>query len=47
VAFGTQLNPIMEECAGPGKAFQANDNDELTEAFKKIATSMSDLRLTL
>lgn len=47
VAFGTQLNPIMEECAGPGKAFQANDSDELTEAFKKIATSMSDLRLTL
>ena len=47
VAFGTSLNPIMEECAGPGKAFQANDSDELNEIFKKIATSMSDLRLTL
>lgn len=47
VAFGTQLNPVMEECAGPGKAFQASDHDELTEAFRKIATSMSDLRLTL
>ncbi|WP_305699939.1 TadE/TadG family type IV pilus assembly protein [Novosphingobium sp.] len=47
VAFGTALNPIMEECAGPGKAFQANDSDELTEAFAKIANSMSDLRLTL
>lgn len=47
VAFGTDLNPIMEECAGPGKAFQANDSDELTEAFKKIAMSMADLRLTL
>ena len=47
VAFGTSLNPIMEECAGPGKAFQANDSGELNEIFKKIATSMSDLRLTL
>ena len=47
VAFGTELNPIMEECAGPGKAFQASDKDELTEAFKKISMSMADLRLSL
>lgn len=47
VAFGTELNPVMEECAGPGHAFQANDGEELAETFSKIAKLMSDLRLTI
>lgn len=47
VAFGTQLNPVMEECAGAGHAFQANDGDELAETFSLIAKRMSDLRLAL
>lgn len=46
VAFGTEINPIMETCAGPGRAFQADDGDELIAAFTAIATSIADLRLT-
>lgn len=45
VAFGTELNPVMTECAGPGRAFQASDGDELVEAFTAIANSIADLRL--
>ncbi|MFM5916072.1 MAG: pilus assembly protein [Novosphingobium sp.] len=46
IAFGTELNPIMTDCAGPGHAFQANNGQELAEAFKKIAGGISNLRLT-
>ena len=45
VAFGTDLNPIMTQCAGPGRAFQANDGDQLADTFVRIANSMSDLRI--
>ncbi|MDE1466665.1 Tad domain-containing protein [Aurantiacibacter sp. D1-12] len=46
VAFGTSLNPIMEECGGPGRTFQANNAEELNQAFMDIASSMSELRLS-
>ena len=45
VAFGTDLNPMMTECAGEGHYFRAGDADELEEAFLKIAKSIGDLRL--
>ena len=46
IAFGTTLNPVMENCAGEGRYFEADDSDELGEAFKKIAESMGDLRIS-
>jgi Flp pilus assembly protein TadG len=46
IAFGTELNPIMTDCAGPGHAFQASNGQELAEVFKKIAGGISNLRLT-
>lgn len=45
VAFGTELNPIMTNCAGNGHYFSAANADELQEAFVKIAKSIGDLRL--
>lgn len=45
VAFGTDLNPIMTECAGAGHFFSAKDAPELEDAFRKIARSIGDLRL--
>ncbi len=45
VAYGTQLNPIMETCAGPGHFFEAADGYELAAAFTKIAGNIADLRL--
>ncbi len=45
VAFGTELNPIMTNCAGPGHYFSAGNSAELQEAFEKIAKSIGDLRL--
>lgn len=46
VAFGTTLNPIMEECGGPGRTFEAANADELSDAFREIASSMSELRIS-
>ncbi|KLE35483.1 pilus assembly protein [Aurantiacibacter luteus] len=46
IAFGTQLNPIMEECAGPNRSFEAANAVELNEAFTSIASSMGDLRVS-
>lgn len=45
VAFGTTLNPIMEECGGPGHTFEAANSEELSAAFQAIARSMSELRV--
>lgn len=45
VAFGTELNPIMTNCAGNGYYFKANNAQELEAAFKTIAKSIGDLRL--
>lgn len=46
VAFGTELNPIMEECGGQGRVFEASNAEELNDAFKAIASAMSELRVT-
>ena len=46
VGFGTTLNPIMTECAGPGHFFEANDSAELNDVFDKIAASIGDLRIS-
>ncbi|MBH5322684.1 TadE/TadG family type IV pilus assembly protein [Aurantiacibacter sediminis] len=46
VAFGTELNPIMEQCGGPGRVFQASNAEELNDAFEAIARSMSELRVS-
>ena len=45
IAFGTELNPLLSECAGPGHAFQADSGDELAGIFAKIAGSISNLRI--
>jgi Putative Flp pilus-assembly TadE/G-like len=46
IAFGTELNPVMTECAGPGRFFQADDSAELTDVFSRIAAQMGDLRVS-
>ena len=46
IGFGTALNPIMTECAGPGRSFEAANSAELSEVFSKIAESMGDLRIS-
>ena len=46
IAFGTELNPLLSDCAGPGHAFQADSGDELAGIFAKIAGSISNLRIT-
>jgi Flp pilus assembly protein TadG len=47
IAFGTDLNPIMTECAGAGHYFSASNAEELDEVFSKIAKSIGQLRLSL
>ena len=46
VAFGTELTPLMQECGGPGRTFEAANADELNDAFTDIASSLSELRIT-
>ena len=46
IGFGTSLNPIMTECAGPGRSFEASNAAELSEVFSKIAESLGDLRIS-
>ena len=46
IAFGTELNQMLEDCASPGRAFEARNAQELTDAFSDIASQISELRLT-
>jgi len=46
IGFGTSLNPIMTECAGPGHFFEAKDSAELQDVFSKIAAQLGDLRVS-
>ena len=46
IAFGTELNSMLRECAGPGHPFQADSGDELAGVFARIAGSISNLRIT-
>ena len=46
IAFGTELNQLLVNCASPGRAFEARNAQELTDAFSDIAAQISELRLT-
>lgn len=46
IGFGTALTTQLQTCADSGRAFQANDADELNEQFRIIATEIAQLRLT-
>ncbi len=46
IGFGTTLNPIMTECAGPGHFFEASDAAQLNSVFSKIAASIGELRIS-
>lgn len=46
IAFGTTLSPAMEACSGTNRAFEADNSDELAQAFKEIAGGIAKLRLT-
>lgn len=45
IAFGTAVTGNLENCADPGRAFQANDAAQLNDAFNNIARTIADLRL--
>lgn len=45
IGFGTELNPIMKECAGEGHYFEAADAAELNTSFATIAKNLSELRI--
>lgn len=45
IAFGTDLNPIMTECAGEGHHYRADNAEELSDVFAEIAKTIGDLRL--
>jgi hypothetical protein len=46
IAFGTQLDQLLIDCASPGRAFEARNAQELTDTFSEIATQLAELRLT-
>ncbi|WP_295634257.1 pilus assembly protein TadG-related protein [Novosphingobium sp.] len=46
IAFGTTLNPIMTDCAGPGHSFSAANSTELAAAFAQISKGVSNLRIS-
>ena len=46
VAFGTTLTQNLIDCATPGRAYSANNADELDDAFREIAEKIAALRLT-
>lgn len=45
IAFGTELSPLLANCAGEGHAFEAADASKLNRAFDDIAKSIGDLRI--
>lgn len=46
VGFGVTLNNQLTTCATAGKAFQANNAEQLNEQFQAIARQISKLRLS-
>ncbi len=46
IGFGTNVSNLMKQCAGNGRWFKADDADELTSIFDKIAAAMGDLRIS-
>ena len=45
VGFGTSVAGDLTNCADPGRAYQANNQTELQNAFRSIAREVADLRL--
>ncbi len=45
IGFGTQMTDMLKTCAGNGHWFQADNADQLNEAFDAIAKAMGDLRI--
>ncbi|APE28567.1 Tad domain-containing protein [Aurantiacibacter gangjinensis] len=46
VSFELELNDFTRGCStGTGRAFEADDADELSDAFRRIASSIAELRL--
>lgn len=46
IGFGVSLNPVLTQCAGPGRAFEAADAAELQDVFSRIAAQLGDLRIS-
>ncbi|MFZ2996746.1 pilus assembly protein TadG-related protein [Sphingobium sp.] len=46
IAFGTELTTLLSSCASPGRAYQADNSDQLTETFSQIASQIAQLRVT-
>ncbi len=46
IAFGTTLSPLLSGCASPGRAYQADNADQLTATFSEIASQIAQLRVT-
>jgi Flp pilus assembly protein TadG len=46
IAFGTSLTPLLENCASTGRAFQADNAQQLNDTFADIAAKIAQLRLT-
>lgn len=46
IAFGTDLTTLLSNCASSGRAYQANNADQLNAAFADIASRIAQLRLT-
>ncbi|MDN3645367.1 pilus assembly protein TadG-related protein [Pontixanthobacter aestiaquae] len=46
IAFGTNLNQAMLDCAGNGQYFEAGNAEDLNAAFSAIAKSIGDLRIS-
>ncbi|WP_267387167.1 vWA domain-containing protein [Sphingomonas sp. GC_Shp_3] len=46
IAFGTDLTPLLKNCASQGRAFQANNSQQLNDTFAEIAAKIAQLRLT-
>ncbi|QVM82689.1 Tad domain-containing protein [Novosphingobium decolorationis] len=45
IGFGTEMTDMLKTCAGPGHWFQADNADQLNDAFDAIAKAMGDLRI--
>ena len=46
IAFGTDLTDMLRGCATPGRAYQANNADELNTTFSNIASQIAKLRVS-
>lgn len=45
IAFGVPLASNLRNCADPGRAYQADNAAQLSDAFRRIAQEVADLRL--